>query len=567
MIDVSFVSMSSADPKFFGFAEFLSGLALMVLAWTIGDVRYRFRIRTAPLPLVGITFFGMALLGVLTLMTDLWRAQEWSVPVGPLSPALWQGLLGVSFLSIFLFWAWFAFIWPPVYGRLNCKRFAQVLYKTILNSSPEELAVVADELTRSVENIIFWGTNKPNRYFTNPTPVKKKEVEEFANSILLLIGDPRFCRAIVASSSGTALAVFQDIASSKKYELPVATFAKNIVLEAIENRDSFLFHESTGFDSGLLGYHKPLTSTIFGNLEMVENIKTLLDPNGVKMMQWDFTQWQAYGRVVLLALESYATKERLYHTYFFSSPKNHLASAVGDIYQLDGVDSLKWESEAWRKLSAVVDFTRDAIEILDKYPVPDGLRQRMRAQDRQLETVYDQIAELIFEIVFAASAVTSPRNTCWSIQHNSVWSRLFALCGDGKATKAIHYKFRRLIYDEIKNMNDLVNFKGARILGYCLNVMGVEVHRRGRLDSNIALHRIVLAWTKKNYAWLHFKNSEVAEACLVAGWTYDESNSRLVHTYPAGGLRRETAHYYLLVDRYIPSQSNVEENGDQDGPF
>lgn len=31
----------------------------MVLAWTIADVRYRFRVRTAPLPLLAITFYAI----------------------------------------------------------------------------------------------------------------------------------------------------------------------------------------------------------------------------------------------------------------------------------------------------------------------------------------------------------------------------------------------------------------------------------------------------------------------------------------------------------------------------
>lgn len=66
-----------SEQEFFGFSEFLAGLALMGLAWTIADVRYRFRVRTAPIPLLGITFSVVAAVGVLTLLTDLWRAEQW----------------------------------------------------------------------------------------------------------------------------------------------------------------------------------------------------------------------------------------------------------------------------------------------------------------------------------------------------------------------------------------------------------------------------------------------------------------------------------------------------------
>ena len=37
--------------------------AVCVLAWTIADVRYRFRVRTAPIPLQGITFSVVTAVG------------------------------------------------------------------------------------------------------------------------------------------------------------------------------------------------------------------------------------------------------------------------------------------------------------------------------------------------------------------------------------------------------------------------------------------------------------------------------------------------------------------------
>lgn len=48
---IRFIPLDANAPKFFGFSEFLASLALMVLAWTIADIRYRFRVMTTPLPL------------------------------------------------------------------------------------------------------------------------------------------------------------------------------------------------------------------------------------------------------------------------------------------------------------------------------------------------------------------------------------------------------------------------------------------------------------------------------------------------------------------------------------
>ncbi|MBA5983308.1 hypothetical protein HT737_28010 [Pseudomonas sp. MD195_PC81_125] len=133
----------------------------MVLAWTIGDVRYRFRIQAAPIPLRGITFSVVTAVGILTLLTDLWRAEQWLVPRGNLlTPASWQALLGGAFLLTFLVWAWFAFIRPPIFGKRNTERYAQSLYRFILKGSPAELAVIADELVHSARPLIRYAFDK-----------------------------------------------------------------------------------------------------------------------------------------------------------------------------------------------------------------------------------------------------------------------------------------------------------------------------------------------------------------------------------------------------------------------
>ena len=230
-----FFSLSSSSPKFFGFAEFLAGLALMVLAWTIADVRYRFRVRTTPLPLQGLTFAVVGSVGVLTLLTDLWRAEQWLVPRGSLlTPPQWQALLGGVFLLTFLTWAWYAFIHPPIFGRRNAKRYARVLYRIILKGSPSELSVIADEFALSVKPLIRYATNKQttfNEGDAEKAPEKRPEVVAYADDILLLMADKRFCRGIVESSPGTALTVFQEIADTKKYCVQVGIFGKNIVHE------------------------------------------------------------------------------------------------------------------------------------------------------------------------------------------------------------------------------------------------------------------------------------------------------------------------------------------------
>ena len=552
---ICFIPLDGSGQKFFGFSEFLAGLALMVLAWTTADVRYRFRVRSAPIPLQGITFSVVAAVGVLTLLTDLWRAEQWLVPKSNLlTPASWQAILGGLFLLTFLIWTWFAFIRPPTYSRHNAERFARTLYRFILKGSPAELAVIADELAYSAQALVYhatdWGRLKYYRLEQEDEKKDLPKVEEYANDLLLLIADKRLCRAIVESSPGTALAVFRAMADTKKYGIQVETFAKNIVGEALANKDSFLYHEAEGYQSGLIGYIKPLSQAMFSNYEMVETIGTLLDPDLYSKRTWDAAQWDAYCRMVLMTFRSYVEEGYSEHSFVIFRAKNYIAHAASDLYKLNDVANSAWDDELQTRLRVIVKFIKDAVEILERKGVPHYPKLRIRDKYRPAsETFYDHIASLIFEVVFAASAITSP-SLCGWIQYSEVWSELFNFEYhlQGKAGTVVKFKVRRLLYDEIADMKHFPNFKGARILRFCLNVMGLSIIPGDYQKDSRALHRAVLAWTKKNYVWLHGYNPRVAEACLGDGMTYDAENRRLVFMKPAEGLRREPIYVYLDLD-------------------
>lgn len=551
---VCFMPLNATGQKFFGFSEFLAGLALMVLAWTIADIRYRFRVRTAPLPLQGLTFAVVTAVGILTLLTDMWRAEQWSVPQGSiLTPATWQALLGALFLVTFLTWAWFAFIRPPVYGRMNAKQYAQALYRIILKGSPVELAVIADEFAYSARSLIRHATDRGEfkNYHREGEEDQTEEpplVGAYANEILLLIADKRFCRAIVESSPGTALAVFYEIGETKKYGVQVETFAKNILNEALANKDSFLFHEAEGYESGLIGYHKPLSQAMFANHRMVEAIGTLLEPDIWEKGKWDAAQWKAYCRVVLMTFRDYVEKGFWNHSFVLYRAKSNIEHAASDLYKINGIANTALDDDVQDRLRVVVEFIKDAVVILDKKGVPKHLPLRVREKHTK-GNFYDHIASMIFEVIFSASAVRAPKDLCWWVQHNSVWGELFNFDSlKGPAGKVLKFKVRRLLYDDVAHMKQFPNFKGAKILGFCLNVMGFTIKDQGYgLDSR-ALHKAILSWTRKNYAWLHSYNPRIAEACLVDGMTYDAENLRLVKTYPAEGLRREPLYVYFSVD-------------------
>ncbi len=75
-------ALDKTAPKYFGFAELISGLALTLVVWTVADLRYKFRIDTAFLPVRRASVAITITVGLLALLTDHWRASQSRVPLG-----------------------------------------------------------------------------------------------------------------------------------------------------------------------------------------------------------------------------------------------------------------------------------------------------------------------------------------------------------------------------------------------------------------------------------------------------------------------------------------------------
>jgi hypothetical protein len=107
-------------------------------------------------------------------------------------------------------------------------------------------------------------------------------------------------------------------------------------------------------------------------------------------------------------------------------------------------------------------------------------------------------------------------------------------------------------------MDAFGNFKGARILGLCLNVLGFsgKLARDYRREES-ALGGPVVAWTKKNYLRLVEDHPNVARACLHGSIEYDAENRRLVKTYSGDQTVKEPKRVYLKLDEPIPGQQTA----------
>jgi hypothetical protein len=535
-----FIALDTQGAKFFGFAEFLAGLALMVLAWTLADVRYKFRIDVAPLPLKKITFWVVTFTGFATLLTDLWRVEGWYVPAGEfITPASWQAILGAIFLLTFLIWAWYAFISPPIYGARNCHAYARALYRAILNGAETELDVITDELGNSVTVLISHATEHHRLPPNAPSVDSKSElpiVSQLADEILMLMGDKRFCRSMVRHSTRTALNFFLEIEKQKKYKLRVQSFCQNFISEAINYRDSFIYHETTGYESGLIGHIKPLSSAIYSNYALVDLQDDLLDMDYRSQEDWDAEQWGAYCRIVLMTFSDYIERGWGGHSFVLHRARGRIGNIVNELYKLNGVDELSYRDDIYERLRLVLSFISDSVKILKGKTLPHNFKlKNSKRQNFIYHTVYDHFAEMIFEVLCHASQVRNPRGTNWWIQHNTVWTHFFGSMShlESDAGKLVKHKVRRLVYNEVTELLKFHNFRAARLLGLCLSVMGLKLSIRSKDRDYFALHAVLLNFAKKNFSNLFTTNQSLAENCLVSDITFDQTNLQLVKTYPS----------------------------------
>ncbi|WP_196094325.1 hypothetical protein, partial [Acinetobacter baumannii] len=423
---ICFSPLSVNDPKFFGFSEFLAGLALMILAWTIADIRYRFRVQVAPLPLKMITFSIVVFVGLSTILTDLWRASGWLVFNQTfITSALWQAFLAITFFTTFLIWIWFAFIRPPVFGKLNSKRYVTTIYRYIIEGVPTNLAIIADELTHSAPKIIKYAPEKHRFEKSDNTGKQQKinisKVEIYAYNLLDLIADKRFCKVIIESSPITALAFFEEISDQNKYSVNIPIFARNIVNEAINNKESFIYHEAEWYDSGLIGQTKPITQAIFSNFNMVESIGTMFD---APFSKWDAPQWEAYSRVVLITIENLLEKKFINPCYTIYSAMNNLENSVRDLYTLNGSPNMG-ENDTYERLKVVIGFIEKFLKLLEEKRADEKIK--LRSLDKENiyydRTIYDHLVNMLFEIICKASFIKSSSSSfeLWNIHHNTIW--------------------------------------------------------------------------------------------------------------------------------------------------
>lgn len=525
-------ALDKTAPKYFGFAELISGLALTLVVWTIADLRYKFRISTAFLPVRKTSVVITIIVGALALLTDHWRASQSRVPAGDLlTPEAWQLLLGGCFFAALATWLWLAFLCPARFKPLNARSFAKSVEKYLLRGSPAELAVVGDELAKSIRQIV---EHTPDEH--SPRPITK--TQEYALRLLMAMASPKFCRAVVEGAPIFIIKLFKTVDKQGKYSAEIGVIAKNLVTAAIENRNSFLYSERNFYLSGLEGITRPVTSALCRTPELVRQLNILLSPEYSRRATWDIDQWQAFFRLLLEVFKVHvggadAAKPASLHWGYLQ-----IEEVYADLNeQLQRVE-LRLDDDLSLRLRALGALIKDMVDTLD------NLEQQGKAY---VDHAPADIAELIFNLIKAASSVRQPRKVAMKIQRSLIWEGILNSAqlrsGPGRRVLAqVHAKLRASVMQP-------ANLEAARLTGYCLNVMGFKPSEQvtGYGSAWRDLHIEFIAWVKKDIAERLKHYPAFARECFVDGMSFDAQNCQLVIRYVNDDGSEGTADY-LPVD-------------------
>jgi len=555
----------------FSFSVFVTALTLMAVVFSITDVRFRFRVSVVPGPFVWVSTVIVFVIGACVLLSDLAANLGWQVPRAVNSDAVWQAIAGGNFFCLFLSWVLVGYLAPPKFGRLNAGKFNRAISRVILTGNNSEITTIAQELAQSVARLvklcptrtrrnIWWRPRWAGRYlprihwaqnmlltllrrilgevwfqhFLEPPPTI---TGRHAWTILSLMGSRRFCHAVVAGAPITAIAVFQEVAKQRKYDLPLRQFSINVSQEAVLNYQSLLYHEDGSSASAALAHWKPFSAAVYGNYELVEGLGrdngSPLDIGYFDRQEWTALQFHAYTRVTLITFRSYLAGGH-WGEHSFA-----LVRAIGTISEIAGkhnFDLAKTSGDgsvtekASEMLRTGVRFLEDAIAVLNELPQLPRRRTAKTDRNNRFPDMYDELAKLGYSLFQGASWVRS-ETASWSIQQNVVWSQLFGIGQQSRAWRIVQRKIRFLIRAEVEGK--FFSYVTARVFGMAINVVGFHAWA-GENRPEAVLRVALTRWAREHLMKQYKENSELVESGLPANIKLDAATRRLYRTYPKG---------------------------------
>ena len=435
------------------------------------------------------------------------------------------GSHGGALLLTFLVWAWFAFVHTAVYGKWNTGRFKNELERHIINGSSKDLAIIADEISGSMHNIIKYATNNPMEPMRQNA--KHQKASRNSNDILALIADKNFCREIIEHSQKTLYHILKEISETKKYH-SISIFTKNVVSEAIINKNSFIYKETDVLDSGFIGSRKPISNLLFSNYDMTKIGTTLLleIPSEPK---WGNDQWEAYCRIVLMTLKSYDPEKHGIESPVLRCALHEITKEVNAINIINEVKGHVFSNEHSNRIKIITRLVDNGINYFNKTSISNDTKHKSRERSKHPEgTIYDNISCLMNSITTCISNIEYPVLKTDLELYMMICTSFFLTPKKQTSSMIIHKKFRGLIFGTIGTLRTKPSDQAAMMLSLILNLMAISKGTDEYLRKKTIIFDLTSRWLKYNYDWLYKNHRNIAKLCLGDYSTYQSEEHRIV---------------------------------------
>lgn len=530
-----FFALNPADPKIFGFAEYIAALALMVLAWTTVDYRYRFRVETARHDIRRLAFAAVGIIGLLTLVTDVWRASAWPVwEWGPITPVVWQGLLGFAFLATFMTWALVAFVRPPKFNEGNADRFQRAVLLEIKSGDKAHIALMADALVPSAPSIV------------RLLSLRRQSAEQ----LLSLLSDPMVCSVLVTRSPALLTALYEQLNRLPVNSRATYSLTTNVLSAAVTEADSFLHREVRDWTRGAASATQPVTRTVFGNVALLDQMPGIY--NAPDISQWQLAQWRAFFRAAGMTLGRYialADSEHLTHSFAVNNIFEVLKEAPRQV-RLNLASGEIGRQDAAAILRELVLLVKEVSDRISETPVEISDWRGLGEYHNPIQ----HLARAAYHILLAASYVTSPAGEAWHFGYGIAWSGIFdpyKRKAPERAFKEVQELVARMVWLTITELDRTPNFYGTQLLALCINIGLITEkppYRSEGIKPDDALVRLIRGWLRKRFAWLYKHNPTLAVGGFADGVTYDEERRLIIRKRTGTGFDQVPSHTSFAVE-------------------
>ena len=463
-------------------------------------------------------------------------------------PILWETIAGLCVVSGAGVLAHTYYFGRATFSKATCKRFFYACHHIVMSGSDVALRALAEELPYSAQAIVSTAANgEPPAHNpqTDDPPRLPQSPYDYANALLALLSDKRFCRILVDSAPWTAVTFIQAIAGARGLTRPGSSFVEQLIQQAFLSDNSMLHREE---DFVGLGHFKSFTREVFGNYDFVAGEYRPLQA----WRHWDdqFITNECiakYVRALKMALEAYFA-----HGDFHQFPSaiyagfDHLVDAItfkirdigpaGAPYKASGVAGV---ATVERTLTELVRAVETNAARLPQYPFDAASYDRFKDP-----SIYGIAAEAIFRYLEILATKFGYDELIRDVAIE-LWMEVDPT-PHGRASPVVIEIQRRLLVHITKKLNDNLD-KGYYPMVVRVLIMLIDIWDSKEKDpatlgfATMELHEQL----RKKYAAAYAADQEKAGLMLPAGVTFESSSNELVsvnkHTKTASRLAVEPA--------------------------